>query len=167
MIRVRLNRDQLAGDVALKSGAGRRDVPILAALRPILIEHVALLGLDSKPDDVAAPGPRGCLDADRYLERCRKVWAKARLEPLGLHDARHTCASLLIASGANIKQISRMMGHSSITVTLDVYGHLLRAQKRRPVRRWTPTSLGRSGRRHTLLLKLLLCQEIDVDSEAP
>ena len=41
------------------------------------------------------------------------------------HDLRHTCAALLIAEGAHPKAIQQRMGHSSITVTLDRYGHLL------------------------------------------
>jgi hypothetical protein len=43
----------------------------------------------------------------------------------GLHDLRHTCASLLIAQGANAKAIQTQLGHSSARVTLDRYGHLL------------------------------------------
>ncbi len=52
------------------------------------------------------------------------------LEPAGLpkgirfHDLRHTHASLLIAMGAHPKAIQERLGHSSITVTLDIYGHL-------------------------------------------
>lgn len=42
----------------------------------------------------------------------------------GLHALRHACASLWIESGYNPKQIQRLMGHSSIKVTFDVYGHL-------------------------------------------
>lgn len=39
------------------------------------------------------------------------------------HDLRHTCASLCIAPGAHPKAIQERLGHSSITVTLDRYGH--------------------------------------------
>jgi integrase len=59
----------------------------------------------------------------------RRVWAPA-LETAGLdtetrvHDLRHTCAALLIAQGAHPKAVQRQLGHSSITVTMDVYGHL-------------------------------------------
>jgi len=42
----------------------------------------------------------------------------------GMHSLRHACASLRIESGYNPKQIQRLMGHSSIKVTFDVYGHL-------------------------------------------
>ena len=50
---------------------------------------------------------------------------RAGLEPLRLHDLRHTSASLAIEAGAHPKQIQALLGHSSITSTLDRYGHLL------------------------------------------
>ncbi len=57
---------------------------------------------------------------------CPKViHVKARadaLEPITLHEARHTCASLLIAAGVNAKALSVIMGHSTIAMTFDTYG---------------------------------------------
>jgi integrase len=46
-------------------------------------------------------------------------------EQIRFHDLRHTCASLLIAQGAHPKAIQAHLGHSSIQVTMDRYGHLL------------------------------------------
>ncbi|MDN4982313.1 site-specific integrase [Bradyrhizobium sp. WYCCWR 13022] len=46
------------------------------------------------------------------------------LPKYGMHSLRHACASLWIESGYNPKQIQRLMGHSSIKVTFDIYGHL-------------------------------------------
>ncbi|HEY8844348.1 MAG TPA: tyrosine-type recombinase/integrase [Gaiellaceae bacterium] len=45
--------------------------------------------------------------------------------PIGLHEARHTYASLMIAAGVNAKALATYLGHSSITITLDRYGHLM------------------------------------------
>ena len=45
-------------------------------------------------------------------------------DDLRIHDLRHTCAALLIAQGAHPKAIQTHLGHSSIQVTLDLYGHL-------------------------------------------
>jgi integrase len=45
-------------------------------------------------------------------------------EQIRFHDLRHTCASLLIAQGAHPKAIQVHLGHSSIQVTMDRYGHL-------------------------------------------
>lgn len=47
-----------------------------------------------------------------------------------LHDARHTFASLLIAAGEDPKRIQTYLGHSTISVTFDVYGHLLPGSER-------------------------------------
>jgi len=48
----------------------------------------------------------------------------ATVAKFGLHALRHACASLWIEQGHNPKQIQKLMGHSSIKVTFDVYGHL-------------------------------------------
>lgn len=55
------------------------------------------------------------------------AWQKAEppLAPIGLHACRHTFASMLIASGANAKALSTVMGHASIAITFDRYGHLM------------------------------------------
>ena len=45
--------------------------------------------------------------------------------PIGLHECRHTFASLMIAAGVNAKALSTYLGHSSIQITLDRYGHLM------------------------------------------
>lgn len=53
---------------------------------------------------------------------------EAKLEPIApisLHECRHTFASLMIAAGGNAKALSTYMGHASITITLDRYGHLM------------------------------------------
>src|SRR5439155_24386577 len=40
------------------------------------------------------------------------------------HDLRHTCAALLIANGRHMEEVKEHLGHSSIRVTSDRYGHL-------------------------------------------
>jgi integrase len=59
------------------------------------------------------------------IGRARTAWKAAELEPIGLHAARHTAASVMIAAGVNVKALSEFLGHSSITTTFDRYGHLL------------------------------------------
>jgi integrase len=48
----------------------------------------------------------------------------AHLHGLRFHDLRHTCAALSIAAGAHPKLIASRLGHSTIQITLDRYGHL-------------------------------------------
>jgi integrase len=46
-------------------------------------------------------------------------------ESVRLYDLRHTCATLLLQAGENPKVVSERLGHASITLTLDVYSHVL------------------------------------------
>jgi integrase len=50
---------------------------------------------------------------------------KASVPPIRFHYLRHTCATLLLGKDVNLKIVSEMLGHSSISVTLDIYSHLL------------------------------------------
>ena len=59
----------------------------------------------------------------------RRVWKPALSaagidSALRIHDLRHTAASILIAQGAHPKVVQEHLGHSSIVVTMDRYGHL-------------------------------------------
>jgi integrase len=49
---------------------------------------------------------------------------------LRLYDLRHTCATLLLADGENLKVVSERLGHSSITLTADVYAHVSESMQR-------------------------------------
>ncbi|MET0753722.1 MAG: tyrosine-type recombinase/integrase [Pyrinomonadaceae bacterium] len=42
-----------------------------------------------------------------------------------LYDLRHSCASLLLAAGINVKVISERLGHANIKMTLETYAHVL------------------------------------------
>ena len=123
-IAVERSYDPVAGEFILpKSEAGTRRVPVTQELRGYLAAHQLRLGrstgllfgrTETKPFD------------DRALKiRAEKVWHAAGLSPITLHEARHTYASLLIAAGVNSKAVSTYMGHASITITLDRYGHLM------------------------------------------
>ena len=59
------------------------------------------------------------------VARARKAWREAGLTKIGLHECRHTLASLMIAAGVNAKALSSSMGQASVTITLDRHGHLM------------------------------------------
>jgi integrase len=58
-----------------------------------------------------------------------KAWERAMaaigMPDAGLHSLRHTHVSMLLASGMDILTISRRIGHASVKVTLDTYGHMI------------------------------------------
>lgn len=63
------------------------------------------------------------------LGQCRYTFTKATAAVEGcdgvrLHDLRHTCASLAISAGANVKVVQKLLGHKTAVLTLDRYGHL-------------------------------------------
>lgn len=109
--------------VAPKSSAGICKVPIASVLR----EHLAARRLRTGHSFGLAFGVNATVPFD-YLKSTRAAqaaWNKAKLAPIGFHECRHTFASLMIAAGVNAKALSTYMGHSSITITLDRYGHLM------------------------------------------
>lgn len=105
--------------VDTKTRAGRRRVPIVAVLRDHLAAWRAVA-----PDGYVFGGRRPAA-LERRLQRAAGRWRAAGFDPVTLHEARHTYASLLIDAGVNIKAISTYMGHASVTITLDRYGHLM------------------------------------------
>ncbi|MBP1601969.1 MAG: hypothetical protein H6Q06_2120, partial [Acidobacteria bacterium] len=69
---------------------------------------------------------------NRVFFRCLE---KAGLRRIRFHDLRHTFASLLIQDGQSLKYVSDELGHSSIKMTADVYGHLVPGANRQAVNR--------------------------------
>ena len=60
------------------------------------------------------------------MSRWKTVLRRAGLNYRGFHCLRHTHASNLIAMGLDAKLISERLGHKSIQITMDRYGHLLK-----------------------------------------
>lgn len=141
VIRVRRSYDERSRSfVEPKSRAGRRDVPIATVLRDALVEHKMDTGDEGlvfgrSPDEpfsasaVTARSKRAWLAAERKrkasIEADEEGASTVPVVPIGLHEARHTMASIFIAAGVNVKALSTYMGHSSIAITLDRYGHLM------------------------------------------
>jgi integrase len=123
VIRVKRSWDKKAGPLEPKSRAGRRAVPVAAALRDHLTEH--RMTSRARGGLVFGRSPDLPFDPSTINARARRAWGRAELEPITLHECRHTFASLMIAAGVNAKALSSYLGHASITITLDRYGHLM------------------------------------------
>jgi len=105
-----------------KSEASARTIALPASLVVVLDKHMSRYGVDGQ---VFTSPDGGVL----YRSNFGKVWRRAVAESIGLpcriHDLRHTHAAWLIAAGEHPKTIQQRLGHSSISVTLDRYGHLM------------------------------------------
>jgi integrase len=124
VIRVERSYDPRAGvTVEPKSRAGRRTVPIAVVLRDELLEHRMRQGRDVGL--VFGRSSDRPFNTSTICDRARRSWVAADVTPIGLHECRHTFASLMIAAGVNAKGLAAFMGHSSVTITLDRYGHLM------------------------------------------
>ena len=123
LIHVRRSWDPQAGPIEPKSRAGTRTVPIVAALRAHLAVH--LLRRPRRSGLIFGRTETAPFDPRTLAVRAEKAWTAAKLTPIGLHELRHSCASFFIAAGVNAKALSTFLGHSSISITLDRYGHLM------------------------------------------
>ncbi len=121
-----------------KTKAGIRTLPIIKALRPILRREWLRQGKPTTGRVVRGP-MGGAVEYNKQAKRVRKAWAAAEMERITPHEGRHTFASYLIASGLNAKAVTVLMGHSSIQITFDRYGHLFPVRGRGG-RAWTATS---------------------------
>jgi integrase len=110
--------------VATKTVAGRRQVGLSAEAVRIVREQ--LLARTPNELGLVFPTPNGAVwRKDNFMARVfRPAVRRANLAPLRFHDLRHTYAALMVAAGAHPKLLQAQLGHTSINVTLNTYGHL-------------------------------------------
>jgi integrase len=98
-----------------------RTIAIPATLAAILNEQLL-----SHPHDIVFPDTKGgMLRIPRYRKHVLSACAEMGKDPIRTHDLRHTAASLMLAAEPDVFVAMKQLGHSSIKVTVDVYGHLL------------------------------------------
>jgi integrase len=70
------------------------------------------------------------IDPDNFAKRFVRLCSDAGLGHWHPHEARHSAASVMLAQGVPLEVVSEVLGHSSIYITKDVYGHLVEGAKR-------------------------------------
>jgi integrase len=92
------------------------------------LSEIEALGDDYQDQGLIFPGERGQPMRPWTLTRkFEKVLKCASLLHLRLHDLRHTCATLLLLKGVHPKFVQELLGHATISITLDRYSHLIPA----------------------------------------
>lgn len=139
LIRVERGWDQYEGEQTPKTSTSVRTVPLLGVLRESLIEHKMRTGrvgndlvFGRTSQHPFSPPPR---------INVRRALGSRWLEPITLHECRHTFASLLIDAGSNAMTVQTFMSHAKIQTTFDVYGHLFPEATTKSGSGWMPTSL--------------------------
>jgi integrase len=151
-IDLKARRIRVSRSVTYVRGTGRvegttknraaRAVPIPQFLAPLLATEIQgrdgmKLVFGSRRVGYLTPGEvRWVFDpAVQTVRTAMKVQRQQEIEEIGEaqtpefpvvrpHDLRHTCASLAISAGANVKVLQSLLGHKTATLTLDRYGHL-------------------------------------------
>jgi integrase len=146
---VRRSLSRSGGFQQPKTKAGRRRVD----LSELLISELKRWKLkcpkaerddDAEPLDLMFPNTAGKPENHSNVVRrgFKPALRCAGLREIRFHDLRHTFASLLIDNQEHPKYIQSQMGHSSIKVTMDVYGHLMSATNARAAEKLAKLALG-------------------------
>ena len=102
-----------------------RIVHLPSFLRDMLNDHLTS-AVAPEPDALVFTSPGGRVMRRHNFGRrqWKPAWRAAGFESLRMHDLRHTAAALMISVNESPETVKRQLGHSSIKVTFDVYGHL-------------------------------------------
>ena len=95
-------------------------------------EETLRFGWSEIPEWVFPSGAGTALDErnlSRAWYRVRRKAQKAGVRPLKLHTARHTYASMPLASGKSVRWVADQLGHSSPMLTLKTYAHAMREEE--------------------------------------
>lgn len=128
------NEEELIAEDKLKNASSTRVLPLIPHIEELLLEE------QRKQEYYRSLIPKGynrdyldyiCLDnmgnliSPNYVsDHFRHMIKKHNLKKIRFHDLRHSCASLLLASGISMKQIQEWLGHSTYNVTANFYSHL-------------------------------------------
>jgi len=115
-----------------KSEKSKRTIALSPSSVLVLAEHKerqqairAMLGETLGKDDLVFSTPQGSpLRPNTVTRAWTMLAAKAGVRPIRLHDARHTHASLMLKQGIHPKIVQERLGHSTISMTLDIYSHV-------------------------------------------
>ncbi|WP_370044571.1 MULTISPECIES: site-specific integrase [Salipiger] len=130
LVHVRQSPDEHCVVGKPKSRAGHRDIPMAPLVRDTLAQWQGTVPVTEQN----LVFPNGAGKIQNYSNIYNRVFkpmlvanaiVDAAGEPkFGLHALRHAAASLFIEQGWNPKKVQTLLGHASITMTMDVYGHL-------------------------------------------
>lgn len=121
----------------LKTKKSRRVLNVTPALDRLLRSHSArqarerlAVGPEWADSDLVFTTGKGTpIDPDNFAHYFHRLCARADLGHWTPHELRHSAASIMLAQGAPLRVVSEVLGHASIAITKDIYGHLIGGEK--------------------------------------
>ena len=118
----------------LKTKTSNRTLPLIPVIEEALLKHRAQIEENKKfygnsydqryLDYVCVEENGKIVYPDHMTKEFADLLKKHGLKHIRLHDLRHSCASNMLASGVQMKEIQEWLGHSNFSTTADVYSHL-------------------------------------------
>jgi len=135
-LRVRRNLQRIGGRLQTgepKSAKGRRTITLSNLAMAALASHrarqakerLAAGELWQDHQYVFTTTTGSPVDPRNFLRSWHHILERAGLQRRPLHEARHSAASLLLSEGVPLKIVQETLGHSTIALTADLYGHLM------------------------------------------
>jgi integrase len=125
---------------APKSDCSRRDIPLAPALKRLLKE-----AWKKRVSEYVISRKNGCVEPRTVRYWFQRIAGNAGLSPAFFHALRHTFATRCLEAGVDITTLSRLLGHSSVKMTLDVYTDSTIEQKVAAVKKldklWLPDTI--------------------------
>lgn len=139
---IEIRRNYTNGRITTPKSGKIRRVDMSLKLSEVLREHLTGLEVEAmakgnpRPETVFPAPEGGILDPDNLRSRVfYKIFEKTGMREIRIHDLRHTFCTRLIENGESLAYVRDQMGHSSIQVTVDLYGHLVPGSNKRAVDR--------------------------------
>ncbi len=142
---IEVRRNIVKGRVGTPKNGRTRRVDMSQQLAQVLRGEIAnrkaqLRRLGKSADELGdlwlfQSGAGGPLDDSKVRKVLARLLVKAGLPRRNLHSLRHSFASLLIQNGESLAYVRDQLGHSSIQITVDTYGHLVPGGNRKAVNR--------------------------------
>lgn len=106
-----------------KTDCGLRQIPLMPAVADVLKEYRSSTDGWSRQDYIFPKGgdPAQARDPNSITRRVKRFMILHDLPDMSPHDLRHTCATLLLNYGADIKSVSEILGHTDASTTLNFY----------------------------------------------
>src|ERR1700693_2392069 len=116
-----------SGETRTNSEGQKLSTAKIACRKTLANDSGTLRARTTSPTSLSSRLPRGRFSilTTSTIEFSCRCWPRAGIRKIRLHHLRHTFGSQLLQNGASIVYVKEQMGHSSIQVTVDTYGHLI------------------------------------------